>query len=332
MNEEDMAVWQTSDVHDTLLLFVMRLASACVGQPTRLVPWNRAAVDTSDGIGRILALLIELDTWTEDIAPLAGPQRFGNLAFRTWGARLAQKVEALHAELLPPAYHAFLCELAPYLLDAFGSFVRIDYGTGHELHFMAWLSFLCQLGVLPATGETETRLALEVIPAYLRVVWHLQDRYALEPAGSHGVWGLDDYHFVPYILGAAQLQDSPLSPAEIADVALYPFSKHREPRVGPKLSLVDTLAYQPPREVHPQPNLYVSSLARIHSLKRGPFEEHSPILYDISRNVAGWPKLYKGMLKMYDAECLMKRPVVQHFVFGAGDAVYLCRTGPGQRF
>ena len=41
------------------------------------------------------------------------------------------------------------------------------------------------------------------------------------------------------------------------------------------------------------------------------------MLYDISGIRAGWAKINKGMLKMYNAEVLSKFPVVQHFRFGS---------------
>jgi len=41
-------------------------------------------------VSAILTFLDTLEGWIEDIPPLRSPQRFGNLAFRTWGIRLEE--------------------------------------------------------------------------------------------------------------------------------------------------------------------------------------------------------------------------------------------------
>lgn len=150
--------------------------------------------------------------------------------------------------------------------------------------------------------------------------------YTLEPAGSHGVWGLDDHSFVPYIFGSAQYAPAIYGTGEI------PLEGSREgsPNTADVVKAVTV-------ERERKKNMYFGAIGFIYDVKKGPFWEHSPILFDISGVPAGWAKINKvgtrlcchlflgiitdsscqGMIKMYSAEVLSKFPVVQHFRFGS---------------
>ncbi|KAK2002293.1 Phosphotyrosyl phosphatase activator [Colletotrichum falcatum] len=340
----DLATFLTTTAYRDILLFLLQLnRSLCPRRPPApaggpagpATTYPLTSLPPPARLPRPIAALQNLLAAAESLIDLAppdpGPRRFGNVSFRKWHELLAERAPALLAEHIPDSVLAFpttpgsdppSSELLAYLLGAFGSPQRLDYGTGHELSFLAFLGSLYKLSffaaaddddVVPKTsGKADTAaldraIVLGVVEPYLRVVRRLILTYTLEPAGSHGVWGLDDHSFLPYIFGSAQLA----SPVALdADPMPTEGSVRGAPKTG---DIVKPAVVEAQRSE----NMYFSAVGFINDVKKGPFWEHSPILFDVSGVKDGWGKINKGMLKMFNAEVLQKFPVVQHFAFGS---------------
>lgn len=218
--------------------------------------------------------------------------RFGNVAFKDFH----QKLVALHGAFVPsllstltlPAEHSL--ELETYLNESFGDPSRIDYGTGHELNFMVFL--FCIDLMRPFQEEELAAVVHQVFYDYIFTMRKVQLQYNLEPAGSHGVWGLDDYHFLPFVFGASELVGH-----EVV----------RKPSDGIKDQFLDQFA---------DDYMYLNCLKFIKQVKKGvPLSQSSPYLYDISA-AESWAKVAKGMVKMYSVEVFGKIVVMKHLRFG----------------
>ncbi len=84
--------------------------------------------------------------------------------------------------IVPETNSAAAAELKDYYLGSFGNSTRIDYGSGHELAFIAFLCCLFMLDLLH--DEDLQAIATRIMPHYLAVVRKLQLTYVLEPAVS----------------------------------------------------------------------------------------------------------------------------------------------------
>ncbi|KAM7535017.1 hypothetical protein Aperf_G00000096846 [Anoplocephala perfoliata] len=284
-SELDMARWTSSLAYRDIVSFIEGV--------------------NASSISKIVALLDCLDAQVNQTPLEVNPQRFGNKAFHnyySWLCKNAPQICVEKLEIDPKTEH--LDEIITYLTESVGNPVRIDYGTGHELSFIAFLICLFKFGYLkqpempirgPRTGPA-TQLndyaasGLYILPAYLRLVRHLQTYFRMEPAGSHGVWSLDDFQFVPYIWGSSQLLGT----------GFY------EPSAIPDREIAEKEA---------NTCLLFSCINYIYQVKIGPFAEHSSCLQSLS-SVPNWEKVNSGMIKMYKGEVLGKFPIIQHFLFG----------------
>lgn len=285
----DLETWQTSPAFKELNQFLDNLSRDICGKKLSEIPEESA----SKCLNNIKSLLDKVNEAVDDIEAVVeiskGAQRYGNKSFRT----VIQRIKIFISE------ESFLGKL---FINSFGDPTRIDYGTGHELSFIIFI--LCSLKstddpIYPIDDYAWIggRLIGQI---YLPLVRKIQCKYSLEPAGSHGVWGLDDHQFIPFLLGSSQL---------------IGYEKEGEIlRTGELIKVLNFSDESIRREY-----LYPAALYHIHTLKTRPnssvqFHHHSPLLYDIS-GVATWKKIHEGLRRMYGKEVLSKLPVVQHILF-----------------
>ncbi|KAJ5032529.1 uncharacterized protein L3040_009130 [Drepanopeziza brunnea f. sp. 'multigermtubi'] len=286
LSSKDHDLFLASPTYKLVVAFVFSLTES-------VVDTRASAIHDSD-LSPAVKTLLNILTKVQDVVRRSPPEeqgdsRFGNKGFRDFLDLAAEEYTEWHKQLGITSSSA-ITELSTYLLQSFGNRTRIDYGSGHELNFMLWLLCLYQLGIV--TRSDFKGLVLRVFTQYLSLMRIIQSTYYLEPAGSHGVWGLDDYQFLPFLFGSSQLLHHPF---------IRPLSIHQN------LTL----------EEYGNDYLYLGQVNFVNSVKNVEgLRWHSPMLDDIS-SAKSWIKVEAGMRRMFVAEVLRKLPVMQHFLFGS---------------
>ena len=225
--------------------------------------------------------------------PKEGNEKYNIPVFKDFHTYLVQNYEnimmnsVLKLENIPKN---LVLELKSYFIDSFGNPSRMDYGTGHELNFLCFLYVLYKADLY--TENDFPFLALNIFFKYVIFMRKLQTNYILEPAGARGVWGLDEYQFIPFIFGAAQLiNNKEITPKGILDDEILKAYKNEY--------------------------IYLDCVDYIKSVKTGAsFGHYAPILESIT-NAKNWEKIAKGLVRMYQDDVLGKIVIIQHFYFGS---------------
>ena len=293
-SQEKQQKFMNGKSYQNIISFIQDLQTSVKGNINNMTEEN---IPKESNLNILMTLLKEANKLLFENPPLnKDKQRFGNIVFRTWYEKLNVYYDETFSNLIDSTISQLDSgklsdEIKPYIFECFGNSKRIDYGTGHELNFILVLMILSQVRVI---NNNEYDLAVKVVfKEYLRICKSIQIEYNLEPAGSKGVYGLDDFFFIFFIFGAAELIDN--------KDGVEPKDMQRD------LTSLEKLA-----------DKYMFFDACYYNLKskKGHIEEHSPVLFQIS-NVPKWEKISNGLLKMWEDELLKKFVVTQHIHFGS---------------
>lgn len=183
-----VSTFLASRAYHDILTFLMQLNAAMFPRDMqetlgRVQTWELDSpyISYSATVKRLSQLLDDLDKIIDEVPPDPGPRRFGNASFRKWNEIVASRSPALLQLHLPAdvldrqsaTVATARSELESYLLGAFGSAQRLDYGTGHELSFLAFLGCIWKLGGFKrsSSGDEERGIVLGIIEPYVENTW-----------------------------------------------------------------------------------------------------------------------------------------------------------------
>ncbi|EHY66297.1 serine/threonine-protein phosphatase 2A activator [Nematocida ausubeli] len=242
--------------------------------------------------------LMQIEEIIREVPLEEGSQRYGNKGFINFAERVLIEGERLMKESFPDLSNKDISILQEYLQESFGNKSRIDYGTGHELNFF------CFVIILIIKKVVKEKSVLLVLEQYFSIIRLLILKYKLEPAGSHGMGGLDDYQLLPFLFGSSQFCKR--------EGFLFA-SLFSEEKKG--LSYAKALRFiHIDKTFPPSKYSYKERIEKYHTieLKEEPFSHHSITIYSL-RSVP-LIKINKGMMKMYDGVVLSPYAVIQHFI------------------
>ncbi|CRH03851.1 serine/threonine protein phosphatase 2A activator, putative [Plasmodium relictum] len=302
INDESVIKFVNSPIYNEIIDFITNLNKSVVAIEMRplehfkLANENKKTNDDflllSRNVYNIFQLVKNMNKCIDYCPPVKQSSRFGNKGFQNFCDEYYKEIDNYLPQILNesniPNISEHFFQLAYYLKNSIGNKNRIDYGTGHELNFLLFLFCLNKLNFF---NESDYKhLVLVLYRQYLEGVRRIQIVYTVEPAGSRGAWGLDDFQFLVFLFGAAQLS----------------YNRNIKTDDIEKKELLELWAPK---------YLYFDALKYISMLKHAPFHESSQMLYDIS-GVETWEKICSGLLKMYQAEIIQKRQILQHILFG----------------
>lgn len=291
--DSDTVLWHNSIAYHQLIAYISRTSTAIQGI-RQLYPGDYFVSPTIQRLCNIFDRLIDLLPKPK-ITSTGKPDQYSEKkrpstveSYRHWTRLMLRSIFNMVEQAIPSNMCEHVGELGQYLAGSFGNQTRLDYGTGHELSFLFFLCALFRSKVL-LPGD-EPAAALMLFDRYLNCVRRVQMQFGLNPAGFQGAYSLDDYQFVSYLWGAAQLcYDPPFKPKELLDPEV--FGQWRKQY------------------------LLAGSVAFAAESKTGTFATHSCQLWSVA-TLSSWTQVYYGLHNMYLKEIICQFHMLRHAFFG----------------